>query len=83
MLEPFFFYSDLVHSVAEYKWTQVIQLVRRTLLDVEKLPTHGLILHNLEKQIGGRGKGKALSLEALCITYTYLKIALKPLKMYI
>ena len=56
MLEPFFFYSDLVHSVAEYKWTQVIQLVRRTLLDVEKLPTHGLILHNLEKQIGGRGK---------------------------
>lgn len=55
----------------------VIQLVRRTLLDVEKLPTHGLILHNLEKQIGGREKGKALSLEALCIIYTYLKIALK------
>lgn len=76
MLEPFFFYSDLVHRLAEYKWTQVSCHLAgdRDPSWCRKTPHLGLIFHNLENQIGGGEKGKVLSLEALRIIYIYLKI---------
>ena len=59
MLEPFFFYSDLVHRLAEYKWTQVsvMSLVGDSSQGLgEVLPNPSWIFQSLESQMEGRNR---------------------------